>query len=104
MPEAVVVGTIASMIVVVVVLVLSRLLSFDNRLNGLSRLEAKVDALLKHQGVHYDPLGEVPAGVRDALDRGEKIEAIRLVRRAKGIDLKSAKEYVEELQRLRGGR
>ena len=101
MPEAVVVGTVASVIVVVLVLVLSRLLSFDNRLNALSRLEAKVDALLKHQGVRYDPFSDVPAGVNDALDRGEKIQAIRLVRQAKGIDLKGAKEY--ELQRVRGG-
>ena len=103
MPEAIVVIAIAS-ICVVVVLVLNRLLSFDNRLSALARLEAKVDALLKHQGVRYDPLGEVPAGVTDALDRGQKIEAIRLVRHAKGIDLKSAKEYVDELQRLRSGK
>ena len=102
MPEAIVVIAIASACVLVV-LILGRLVSFDSRLNGLSRLEAKVDALLKHQGVRYDPLGEVPAGVKDALDRGEKIEAIRLVRQARGIDLKSAKEYVDELQRLRGG-
>jgi hypothetical protein len=61
------------------------------------RTEAKVDLLLKHAGITYDPHANVPAGVLDALRAGQKIEAIRLYRQATGADLKTAKEFVESL-------
>lgn len=66
---------------------------------ALSRLEAKLDALLLHEGIHFDPYAEAPPRVLDALRRGEKIEAIKEYRAATGAGLKEAKEYVEELQR-----
>jgi hypothetical protein len=66
---------------------------------ALSRLEAKFDALLKHQGIKFDPYADVPPPVIDALRRGEKIEAIKEYRAATGAGLAEAKEYVEELQR-----
>jgi ribosomal protein L7/L12 len=65
----------------------------------LSRLEAKLDALLRHEGIRFDPYAEAPPRVLDALRRGEKIEAIKEYRAATGGGLKEAKEYVEELQR-----
>jgi ribosomal L7/L12-like protein len=65
----------------------------------LSRLEAKVDALLAHEGIRFDPYAEAPPRVIDALHRGQKIEAIKEYRAATGAGLKEAKEYVEELQR-----
>ncbi len=61
------------------------------------RLEAKVDMLLKHAGLTYDPRANVPADVLDALRAGQKIEAIKRYRQATGVDLKTAKEFVESL-------
>jgi len=70
----------------------------------LSRLEGKLDALLKQQGVRFDPYADLPAPVLDALRRGKKIDAIREYRAATGVGLKDAKEFVEELQRRAGSR
>ena len=63
----------------------------------LARLEAKVDLLMKHAGITYDPRANVPAGVLDALQGGRKIEAIKKYREATGVDLKTAKEFVDSL-------
>ena len=62
-----------------------------------SRTEAKVDLLLKHAGITYDPHANVPPGVVEALRAGKKIEAIRQYRMATGAGLKEAKEFVEGL-------
>ena len=62
-----------------------------------SRSEAKIDLLLKHAGLNYDPHANVPPGVVEALRAGRKIEAIRQYRMATGADLKAAKEFVESL-------
>jgi ribosomal protein L7/L12 len=64
----------------------------------LFRLEAKVDLLLKHTGLTYDPKAGVQAEVLEAIQRGEKIQAIKLYREATGVGLKAAKDYVEQLQ------
>ena len=61
------------------------------------RTEAKVDLLLKQAGLTYDPRANVPPGVLEALQAGRKIEAIRQYRMATGVDLKTAKEFVESL-------
>ncbi|HYN10335.1 MAG TPA: hypothetical protein VES67_23310 [Vicinamibacterales bacterium] len=61
------------------------------------RTEAKVDLLLKHAGITFDPHANVPPGVLEALRAGQKIEAIRQYRQATGADLKTAKEFVESL-------
>ena len=62
-----------------------------------SRTEAKVDLLLKHAGITYDPHANVPPGVVEALRAGKKIEAIRQYRMVTGAGLKEAKEFVEGL-------
>ena len=62
-----------------------------------SRSEAKIDLLLKHAGLTYDPHANVPPGVVEALRAGRKIEAIRQYRMATGAGLKEAKEFVESL-------
>jgi hypothetical protein len=85
------------------VLLLLRLSSVEQRLNALSRLNGKLDALLQHAGIEFDPYGDVAPEIAQALERGKKIEAIKLYRAASGVGLKEAKEFVEELQR-RGGR
>ena len=95
--------------IIVLVLVVAILLLFQRvswlaaRLDRLSRLEGKIDALLRQQGIQYDPLGEVPAQVREALDQGKRILAIKRLREATGLGLKDAKDQIDELQRRRGG-
>lgn len=84
-----------------------RMAALERRLDTLSRLDAKLDALLKHAGIRFDPYGDVPAAVSAALARGEKIEAIkhyRHYRAATGSGLREAKEFVEEVQRRKGAR
>jgi ribosomal protein L7/L12 len=76
-----------------------RAAAVEQRLRALSRVEGKLDALLKHQGIRYDPYGEVPQPVLDAVRSGRKIEAIKAYRAATGAGLAQAKEYVEEVQR-----
>ena len=80
-------------------IVLIRLSALERRLNRLSRLDAKVDALLRHAGVDFDPFRDVPADVQEALARGETIQAIKRLRQATGIGLKEAKEFVDEVRR-----
>jgi len=96
MSESVILGWI---IAVVLAAWIFRLAALERRLSALSRLDAKLDALLKHAGIEFDPYRDVPPSVADAVRRGEKIEAIRHYRAAAGVGLKEAKEFVEEIQR-----
>jgi ribosomal protein L7/L12 len=84
-----------------IALLFIRLAALERRLNRLSRLEAKVDALLRHSAVAFDPFQDVPADVQDALERGQTILAIKRLREATGVGLKEAKEFVDEVQRRR---
>ena len=82
-----------------VAILFTRLVAIERRLNRLSRLDAKVDALLRVSGVKFDELQDVPADVREALARGETILAIKRVRQATGVGLKEAKDVVDEIRR-----
>jgi hypothetical protein len=84
---------------VFVALIGARIGSVEQRLRALSRLEGKLDALLKQQGIRFDPYSDTPPAVLDALRRGKTIEAIKEYRAATGGGLKEAKEYVDELRR-----
>jgi len=84
---------------VLVAVVFARIGALEQRLRRLSQLDAKLDALLAHEGITFDPYRDVPPAVADAVRRGKKIEAIKAYRAATGGDLRDAKEYVEELQR-----
>jgi len=86
-------------LVAVTMVLAKRIGSLEARLNAISRIDAKVDALLAQAGIRFDPYKDVPPAVAAAIQRGEKIEAIRQYRMASGVDLKTAKEFVEELQR-----
>ncbi len=76
-----------------------RLAALERQAAALSRLEAKLDAILSHSGVQFDPYEYVLSGVAEALKSGKKIEAIKRYRAGTGADLKAAKDFVEELQR-----
>lgn len=96
MNEAIVVSVL---IVIGTTLLSVKLSALEQRLNRLSRLDAKVDALLKHAGIQFDGLQDVPLDVREAIERGETILAIKRFRAATGVGLKEAKEFVDEVRR-----
>jgi ribosomal protein L7/L12 len=58
-------------------------------------LEQKIDLLLKHFGVEYQPT--VPPEVADLLRQGRKIAAIKAYRERTGAGLKEAKQEVERI-------
>jgi hypothetical protein len=95
-------GAASILAVIVVAIVLRRLFSIEQRLAALSRVDAKLDLLLLQAGIDYDPYGKLPDQVSDALQRGEKIRAIKLYREASGVGLKEAKEFIDEIQRRAG--
>lgn len=78
--------------------------AIQSRLQKLWQIEAKLDLLLKHSGVEFDPyaLLSLPRDVVDALLRGEKLVAIKLYREATKTDLKEAKKIIDEVQRRTG--
>ena len=82
-----------------IALLFIRLSALERRLDRLCRLEGKVDALLGHQGISFDPLRDVPPDVQDALHQGQRILAIKRLREATGLGLKEAKEAVDEMRR-----
>jgi hypothetical protein len=96
MNEAVIVSALIGSAIAIV---LVRLSAIERRLTRLSRMDAKIDALLGNAGIHFDPLQDVPADVREALERGETILAIKRLRQATGAGLKEAKEFVDEVRR-----
>ena len=88
------------LIILLLLVGLFRLSVIRNRLESLSRLDGKVDALLEENGVEFDPFADVPADVAEAIRRGEKMEAIKTYRTSTGHGLKESKEYVEETSSL----
>jgi len=90
---------VGALVVVGLAILFIRLAAIERRLNQLSRLDAKVDALLRASGVTFDALQDVPADVREALERGETILAIKRFRQATGAGLKEAKDFVDEVRR-----
>ncbi len=95
--------TIAALVCVgLLILVLLAMAKSQTPAGALARVEAKLDLLLKHADIEYDPYASVPTLVVEALQRGHKIEAIKHYRAATGAGLREAKEFVEEIQRRAG--
>jgi ribosomal protein L7/L12 len=69
--------------------------AYTSRQSGLRRIERKLDALLKHQGVSLSPQAKVSEEVQQ-LARDHKIEAIKLHREQTGLGLAEAKAEVED--------
>jgi ribosomal protein L7/L12 len=90
-------------VLLVVALLRPQLSDIQRRVAALARLEAKLDLLMKHAGIQYEPYKDLPGDVVDAVQRGEKIEAIKRYRAATGVGLKEAKDFIEEVQRRAGG-
>lgn len=79
-----------------------RLDQIQRRVALLHRLESKIDLLLRHADIKYDPLKTLPKDVIDALTAGEKIKAIKLYREMSGVGLGEAKDLIEAAQRKLG--
>jgi ribosomal protein L7/L12 len=75
----------------------SELARLRKRVAALSRIEAKLDLVLQHAGIKYVPYANVPAPVIDALQKGNKIQAIKLYREVTGAELKEAKDLIDEI-------
>jgi len=71
----------------------------ERRLARLSCVEAKLDILLNHFDLRFDPYRNLPNAVVQAVRSGETIKAIRCYREATGVTLKEAKDFIEEVQR-----
>jgi ribosomal protein L7/L12 len=80
----------------------ARLTALQTRIAALSRVEAKLDLLLKQANIKFDPYAHLPVGVAEAIQSGQKIKAIKLYRLSSGVGLKEAKDFVEEVQRRSG--
>jgi hypothetical protein len=90
------VGGLLSVGLVVLVIGLTVL---DRRLNRLSRLDSKLDALLRRAGLQCGGLEDVPTGVREALQQGQTIVAVKRYRQSAGAGLKEAKQFIDEVRR-----
>jgi hypothetical protein len=86
----------------ILLLISWRLDGTDRRLRELSRIDVKLDLLLKQAGIEYNPYRNLPPNVIDALKRGKKIDAIKKYREAAGVNLKEATEVIEKVQRVAG--
>ena len=72
------------------------------RIRRLGRMEAKLDLLMKNAGIEFGPYEGLPAQVVDALNRGDKLEAIKFYCLARGVSLKEAKTFIDDIQRRSG--
>ena len=66
---------------------------------AISRVEGKLNLLLRNAGLEYDPYADITDDVAKAVQSGDKILAIKLHRHATDCSLSEAKEFIEELQR-----
>jgi ribosomal protein L7/L12 len=67
----------------------------------LRRIEQKLDLILAHLGLAYEPASTLDDEARRLADAGRKIEAIKAYREATGAGLADAKEAVEDYLRGR---
>jgi ribosomal protein L7/L12 len=89
-------------VAVFAIFVLARLSTLEKRIATLSRIDAKLDLLLRQAGVEYDPHEMLMSEIAESLKRGDKITAIRNYREATGVGLKEAKDFVEKAWRDQG--
>ncbi len=62
----------------------------------------KLDALLAHSGIEYDPTEGIDDRVVEVLKQSGKIEAIKVYRAATGASLVDGKKHVEDIQAKEG--
>jgi hypothetical protein len=87
---------------ILMALIGARLNGLQGRIVELSRVEAKLDLLLKQANIQFDPYIHVPREIAEAVRSGKKIQAIKLQRQSSGMGLKESKEFIEEIERRAG--
>jgi hypothetical protein len=87
---------------ILMALIGARLNKLQGRILELSRVEAKLDLLLKQANIQFDPFVHVPREIAEAVRSGKKIEAIKLQRQSSGMGLKESKEFIEEIEQRAG--
>ena len=89
---------------ILLALIGARLNALQSRIGELSRIEAKLDLLLKQANIKFDPYVQVSREIAEAVRSGKKILAIKLQRQSSGMGLKEAKDFIEEIERRAGMR
>lgn len=70
----------------------------------IAQLEQQVAILSRALGVRYDdPARVVPHEIIELVRQGEKVKAIRRIRKLAGLDLVSAKRFVDATVDVMGG-
>jgi hypothetical protein len=97
-------GLVALMVLGLILLVAIRIRldAIQSRIAAVTRVEAKLDLLLKQANIEFDPYAYVSNDIVEALRANQKIEAIKLYQQATGVGLKDANEFIEEVQRRAG--
>jgi hypothetical protein len=74
------------------------------RIGMLRRIEVKLDLLMKHANIEFEPYKGLPPEVVDALQLGDKLGAIKSYHkvRGRGQSLKESKKFIEDVQRRAG--
>jgi hypothetical protein len=86
-------------LILLITLLDRRLARIEQRLRALAHIEARLELLLRHAGLRYEPYPGLPADVADALRRGARIEAIKRLREATGSSLADAKARIDAVDR-----
>jgi hypothetical protein len=60
-------------------------------------LDKKLDAIIEHLGISFDPYKNIPSSILDELTLGNKTKAIKLYREFSGAGLIEAKEAIETI-------
>ena len=88
--------------VAIILLQVSAIDDLRKRIRRLGRIEAKLDHLMRHAGIEFVPYQGLPAEVVDALNRDDKLAAIKFYCSTAGMSLKDAKKLIEDIQRRSG--
>ena len=66
--------------------------------NNGSILNRKLDAVIEHLGISFDPYKNIPSRITDELNSGNRIKAIKLYRQFSGEGLKEAKKAIDTIE------
>ena len=65
--------------------------------SSLTALEQRIDRLLDRASIRFDLYANLPTGIREAMQRNQPIQAIKIYRQATGVGLKQAKDFIDGL-------
>jgi hypothetical protein len=74
-----------------------RIKVLQKRVAALSRMEAKIDLLLRQSGITFEPYENVPSNIVEQVKKGNRYAAVALYRKSTGASRKDADAYVEKV-------